>query len=254
MNPEEITQKNLGELFSDLLGRGRFETNQWDVLMGSQRRGAAYRRLAEALGPRYERATLESYRIYDGDDADGGRMTQRHCKDAVENFCATMPERLRDGGGLVFFGRPGTGKDHFMAACMYWAILRHGWTVEWRDGPMLAQEIREVVGGAGTERELVDRYVEPLILAISDPVPPKGDASQWVTDTLQRIVDRRYRAQKSTWATVNVHDGAELERRLAAPLVDRLRHGSLCLSCVWDSYRTRSCDDHRATTRRRGER
>ena len=69
-------------------------------------------------------------------------------------------------------------------------------------------------------------------------VPPKGDASQYNADVLMRIVDRRYRDCKPTWLTLNVLDGEEAERRLASPIVDRVRHGSLCLECNWPSYRT----------------
>ncbi len=183
MKPDDLTTGNLAALLSDLLDRDSDKGSPWDLRMTTDNRCAAYRRLATTLGPRYELATLESYEVYD--KPAGDRMTQQQCLSAVRNFCDGMPDNLRDGGGLIFFGRPGTGKDHLMAACMYWAILRHGFTIIWRDGPLLAQEIRENVGSEETERSLIDRYVEPLILALGEPIPEEGAVSPWVTDTLQ---------------------------------------------------------------------
>jgi len=239
MGPEDLTLTKLDELLSKLGDSA--DNDPWTPRLNPPARIRQYRRLAYAVGPRYAKATLNNYQVYDRSNAD--RDSQEQCVEYIRGFCEVMPDCLHNGGGLIFFGRPGTGKDHLMVACMYWATLRHGFSVLWRDGPMLAQEIRDRIGGDESERQLVDRYVEPQILAISDPIPPKGDTSAWVTDTLQRIIDRRYRACKSTWATINVRDGAEAEQRLAPPLVDRLRHGSLCLQCEWESYRGREKGD-----------
>jgi len=148
-----------------------------------------------------------------------------------------MPERLRQGGGLILHGRPGTGKDHLAAACMYWAILKCGWRVEWRDGNLLSMDLRNLVRNQEGEAKIFNQLTRSQILVISDPIPPKGETSQFITDFLQRVVDRRYREERSTWATINVHSGSEAEDRLASPIVDRLRHNSLSLQCEWQSWR-----------------
>ena len=238
MGKRTLTTETMGELLSELLEGGESEDPWAPALIGRESRVRAYRNLAAKLGPRYERATFENYEIYE-QSAKGERMSQAECVERVERFCNDMPDRLQHGGGLVFFGRPGTGKDHLMAACMYWAILKHGWRVLWIDGLTLAERIRGRVGNGEDEASFLNAFLEPQILAISDPIPPKGETSVYVADTLQRIVDRRYRACLSTWATINVHDGREAEQRLAAPVVDRLRHGSLCLQCEWESFRKR---------------
>ena len=76
------------------------------------------------------------------------------------------------------------------------------------------------------------------MLVLSDPVPPKGELSDYSESILYRIVDARYITMKPTWTTMNVASGEEADRRLGAPIVDRLRHGALCLSCDWPSFRT----------------
>ena len=240
MKPHELELSNLGELLSELLGR-REQEDFWSRRLPLAERSGAYLRLAGQLGSRYAQATLDNYEIYDKPKGDVERRAQGDVLEAVRSWAEAIEDHLRGGGGLVLFGRPGTGKDHLLAACLYWSILRHGWTVRWWDGAMLAQEIRSRVGSdRETEKGLVKELSEPQILAISDLVPVKGDTSAWVADTLQRIIDRRYRRGVSTWATINVRDGREAEERLAAPVIDRLRHSSLCLQCDWESYRRRT--------------
>ena len=77
------------------------------------------------------------------------------------------------------------------------------------------------IGVDGDETAFVRDYVKPKILIVSDPIPPKGDASQYNADVLMRIINRRYCEYKPTWFTLNVLDGEEAERRLASPIVDR---------------------------------
>jgi len=189
---------------------------------------------------RYARCEFANYDIYEPEQPQGlKRPSQLEAYNRVRQFAEEMPERLAEGGGLVLFGRPGTGKDHLLVACMFWAILRHGWRVNWVDGSNLYQEARDMIGTKERESDMIAKYTTPPILAISDPIPPKGDTTPYATDVVQRIVDRRYREMKSTWATLNVHDGAEAEGRLASPIIDRLRHNSLCLECNWQSHRER---------------
>lgn len=117
------------------------------------------------------------------------------------------------------------------------AILRHGLTVDWLNGLELYAEIRRLIGNERDEMAFLRPFRKPSILILSDPLPPKGDASPYNADVLMRIIDERYRAMKPTWLTMNVADGDEAERRLASAVVDRVRDGSLCLECNWPSHR-----------------
>lgn len=226
--------------------------NPWLRRLKPERREEYALALAKELGPRYAECNFENYRI--------SCAPQRKVFDQVKAFANDMPKRMRQGGGLVFHGRVGTGKDHLMCAVMAHAIREHGFGVHWVNGLDLFMRIRERIRDGGSEEEFVAEYQEPQILALSDPIPPRGDASPFAVATLQQIVDRRYRDLKSTWATLKVCDGDEASGRLAGPLVDRLRHGSLCLPCDWPTYRkagpTQLTDQHRlrpnfSTARRR---
>ena len=206
---------------------------------------AVYSRLSARLGPRYAECNLENYEVDPTDNVTAkqeDRLSQSEVYQQILLFASTMPDRkdgpLSQGGGLVLYGRPGTGKDHLMAALMFRAVLQIGWEVEWIDGNELAGRARRLVQRGSDDWDFVKEFTKPPILAISDLVRPKGDTSDWVTELLQRIIDRRSRDLKSTWATLNVHSGNEAEERLASPIIDRLRNNSLCLRCDWPTHRT----------------
>ena len=231
------TDKPMDQLLSEVLAR--YETGTFlrpvDVRTPERERVRYYRDVAKQLGPRYAECTLDNFDIYEE------KATERPSQGAVlaeiRRFAADMPKRLGTGGGVVLFGPPGTGKDHLLTALMYEAILRYGWTVKWTSGVGLSMQARELIRTKGSEVKFIKEHQRTFILTISDPVPPKGDASQYAADLIQRIVDRRYRDLKPTWVTLNVEDGAEAAKRLAGPIVDRLRHDSLTLECAWPSYR-----------------
>jgi DNA replication protein DnaC len=192
--------------------------------------------LSRKVGHRLAYCSFQTYQVTE--ETAPNRPSQRDVWTQIESFAWDLPARTRIGGGLVLFGRPGCGKDHLAVAAGYVGILQHGYSVQWIHGLELFELARRLIRVDGDETAFVRDFVRPKILIVSDPIPPKGDASQYNADVLMRIVDRRYRESKSTWFTLNVLDGEEAERRLASPIVDRVRHGSLCLECNWPSYRT----------------
>jgi len=191
--------------------------------------------LTSKVGHRLGYASFKSYVV--SEHKATNRPSQAEAAQQVEDFAWNLPEPMKTGGGLVLFGRPGCGKDHLAVAAGYFGILQHGYSVQWIHGLELFEQSRKLIRTDGDESYFVREFVKPKILIVSDPIPPKGDASQYNADVLMRIVDRRYRETRPTWFTLNVLDGEEAERRLASPIVDRVRHGSLCLECNWPSYR-----------------
>lgn len=194
--------------------------------------------LLKKLGPRYRHCSFESYEVYEETAKD--RPSQREVFNQVVALAKNLRVHSLRGGGLVLHGRPGTGKDHLMAALMYTAVLEHGWTVHWANGLELYQEARRVVMGHGSESQFMKRLTTPQILAISDPLPPKGATTEYQTEVVQRILDHRYRHLYPTWCTLNVRTGQEADERLGAPITDRLRHDSLSLRCEWETSRKAS--------------
>lgn len=190
------------------------------------------RRIAEAVGPKYARATVENYQIYD--------KAQANVVSRLKHWLDNLDQEIVDGGGLLLWGTVGTGKDHLMAAAMFHAVLLRRYLLQWIEGTELHQRLRSFTGDYFDERCLASPLRNCQILAISDPIPPGRSLTPRGADILFSILDHRARHGLSTWATLNIGTAQEAEDRAAAALIDRLRHNSLVLKCDWESYRKRS--------------
>lgn len=189
------------------------------------------KRLVRSRGERYADATLESFEIYDSQ--------QTPVINDLRMFCEEMPTRLRNGAGLTLMGRSGTGKDHCQMACMKAAIIAHGLTVEWHDGVRLGESFRHAIS-KGEEHKMITRLCKAQVLAISDPVPARGQLSDYQLAILRQVVDWRYSRSLSTWITTNLEDFEQAKQMLTVPLLERLTHGALELFFNWPSYRMRT--------------
>lgn len=197
----------------------------------SRRRGEAWQSLLSRIGRRYEHVTLDSFEIYD--------EKQRPVLERVREYEARMDAKIAMGRPLVLFGPPGSGKDHLMA-CLMRRAIELDFIVEWKNGMDLYGDVRDSIDSAETrESKMIRDFTAPHVLAISDPLPPKGDISQFQGTTMFRILDGRYRMMKPTWLTMNVKNFQEASERLGASLADRLCDGSTALWCDWASYRRR---------------
>ena len=236
---EPTDPRPIGELLSEmrrqLEATGQLGTSGRPSLVTERDRWNAAAALARKIGERHAGCCFDNYLVTER-FADN-RPSQQEAVEQLRTFATEFPNRMERGGGLVLFGRPGTGKDHLAIAAGYEVILRHGFAVDWINGLELFADIRRLIGRDGDEQEFLRRFLKPSVLIVSDPLPPKSDASAYNADVLFRIFDKRYRDKKSTWLTMNVADGEEAERRLASAIVDRVRDGSLCLECNWPSHR-----------------
>jgi DNA replication protein DnaC len=214
-------------------------------MQDAEARESAAKWLMQSLGPRYRFCTLDNFRCNVEHPTDRKkRAVDREQREevlaAVRTFAADLPDHVQRGEGLLMYGRHGTGKDHLLTALAYTAILEHGWRVRWIDGGVLAQKARDLIGSPhDTEDELIRDFSSPRILYVSDLVPDKGEVKEYVTGVIKRIVDRRYRDLLPTWASLNVRDGPDAERRLSSPIVDRLGERAVKLACNWTSFRAR---------------
>jgi len=161
---------------------------------------------------------------------------QQSVVDLVQQYLIALPDLAKKGKSVLFFGPPGTGKDHLLVAMMKAAVMG-GVDLHWDDGAEMFGKFRDNMRGSESETTMLDRYTRPTILAISDPSPPFGGLTSYQASMFFRIVDRRYRDMKPTWITINVADRAEAEERIGASIVDRLGHDALALPCNWPSFR-----------------
>lgn len=230
--PAKSTSPTLSDALAEFQAKARAgDFSPMRQRLSDSERWKCFTELAQDRGSRYAACTLESFdRGVDGQKIKAWSF--------VNEFCKGMPSVLRVGGGLILHGPEGTGKDHLQFAALTTAIITHGYSAIWRDGLRLQKEIRKSIQD-GTEFEKLRELAAPQILAISDPIPPKGDLTDYGVGTLRDLVDRRYQSGKSTWLTLNVAKLEDAEAFFTPPLLARLRQGSLEVRCNWASYRGR---------------
>jgi DNA replication protein DnaC len=214
-----------------LTAQGLLKPCPFDKRLEGAVRSKQLQRIVERLGVRYSMATLDNFVIYDD--------RQSAVIERIRKFAAGMPGFLKGGGGLLLFGDPGTGKDHIIAALLKIAVAMHGLTVEWFDGGMLFDAFADASCSeeSGALRSLQSRLIEPHVLAISDPQPPKGEMSGAQVRRVRDVIDRRYRDGKSTWLSTNIDRSDDAVALLTEPVMQRLKEGSGQVLCSWPSYR-----------------
>ena len=199
----------------------------------NERRLVNLKRLIDSAGRRYAKCTLKNYLLH----GTGAEMeAQQAIVDQVRRFGRTIVHNVDQGKNLVLFGPPGTGKDH-LAIALSRKACEAGFVVKWTQGMRIFEKRRDGITLGESEKSLVSQYRQPDVLVISDPIPPYGNLNDGQSEFLFRIIDDRYRAMKPIWVTVNTGDGKELAGKIGVQVVDRLRHGALCLDCNWSSYR-----------------
>lgn len=197
-------------------------------------RGKLLKALSDDLGPRYARrvATLAGFeRYHRNQEAVVARMV------VVEK---ELTERTKAGRGLIWFGGVGTGKDHLMASMLYAACDRHLLDARWVNGQELFGAFRDRIDTGKADEAHFKQLERPQILGISDPTPPANEPSAWDLSNLYRLIDRRYRAMRPTWITMNAKSVEDADSRLSDPVFDRLRDGAEIFHCSWPSYRERA--------------
>ena len=192
------------------------------------RRKEASRALAHSLGARYESCRLTNYACPTKAQLDATQALEAACESYADPYTSR---------GIVLYGRPGTGKDHLLSACLQRVAEDWGVTCRWLNGLELYAEVRERIAANETEAALVREYARPDVLAISDPVPPFGAVTDFQATTLLRILDRRYREVRPTWVSLNVANGDEANKRLGAAITDRLRDNAVTIYTDWPSFR-----------------
>lgn len=187
-------------------------------------------RLVRDRGERYAKCRLANYRA--ATDA------QRAALEFLNDYATNIVERISGGVNVLLLGPAGTGKDHLQMGLCWWAVKEFR-SVQWVNGTSLWVRFRQTFGddAVDDEQDVIDELTAPDVLAISDPLPPRGPLTDYQASMLFEVIDSRYSRMKPTWVTLNVASREEAEQRIGAQVVDRLGHGALVVKCNWKSYR-----------------
>lgn len=157
----------------------------------------------------------------------------------VRALAERLPELVKQGESIVWYGTPGTGKDHMMHSLLHIVTGRCGLSARWIPGYRLYARLRATISRSRgeSEWEVLDELTGRNVLAVSDPIPPGADPSSWELNKLFAVIDQRYQNNRPTWLTMNVASEAEAAEKLTTQIWDRLIDRGHRLPCFWPSFR-----------------
>jgi DNA replication protein DnaC len=185
-------------------------------------------RLLSARGDRYRDCTLATFRCDTG--------PQSLAVEKLRAYCQNINEHANEGTGVFLFGPCGTGKDHLAMAIARAFVLQTSHRVEWASGAMLFEQLRDSFDGKRSEGEVMGGYRNAPLLWLSDPVPVKGELTQYQAEALYRLIDARYNARKPTLVTANLGPG-EADGVLGPAIARRLRESTIQVHCNWAPFK-----------------
>ena len=186
------------------------------------------RKFQNLVGERYLSCRFENF--------DCRSQAMRDVRDACAAIAENIGAELDAGRSVVLAGPVGTGKDHLMAA-MLRSVVKASRSCERINGSDLAGQCRDIIGGHTSEAEFLQRWASVDLLALSDPDGTKEKATDYYADWLYRIVDYRYRQQRSVWVTINASTGKEIAARIGERTWDRIQHSATIIRTDWQTHR-----------------
>lgn len=230
---EFVAQNLFRSIWSKCPECARIEREKADAVEAERKRREREERALEMLGRaaiplRFRGRTFASFES----DTDAKRAALTMARDFSESFV----ESKRTGRGLIFSGKPGTGKSHLAAAILQEHIESDVLYATCLD---LIRMIRETWrrDSEKSERDVL-RYLGRLDLLVIDEM-----GVQYGTDGEQTILfdvlDARYRNMRSTILLTN--QGADgLRSYLGDRTFDRLRETCRFVPFEWESYRPKA--------------
>lgn len=183
---------------------------------------------------RYKGWNLSEYEIYAGEP-------QRSARDRTQNMGNRIDKLIRERHNVIWWGSIGTGKDQ-LATWVLRVAASKGHSVRWLPAREFYSQMASAFGDGLSQREVVNEWLRPTVLCLSDPVYLIGWNAKH-GEYLNALIRARYDSGKATWVTCNVaslddKDDEESGHNLFGPDVwDRLRENSVCIPCRWRSHR-----------------
>lgn len=163
---------------------------------------------------------------------------QRKALQIAQMYADKFEDRLKYGGGLVFCGKPGTGKTH-LATAIANQVVRAGRTAVFATVLDVTRSVKSTYNknSERTESEAMSCFTGPHLLVLDEVGVQFGTETEKLI--LFEILNDRYEDVKPTIILSNLPED-QLSDYLGVRVIDRLKEGGgVVVAFEWESYRSR---------------
>lgn len=181
------------------------------------------------IPPRFENCSLKNYEVIN----EGARKALMLATRYTEKWL----DRLAKGGGLIFCGKPGTGKNHLACAIANEIIEQHQAKVLLSTALRIVRDVKTSWNrdSTKTEDELIKFYASQDLLIIDEIGVQFGSEAEKII--LFEIINTRYENRLPTILISNLSVN-ELSDYIGERVLDRMMEGQGAIVAFdWESYR-----------------
>jgi DNA replication protein DnaC len=177
------------------------------------------------LGKRFMNCSFQNFQKRSGSEK---------ALNAAVNFAKNFKQKQETGEGILFYGNPGNGKTHLVAAIVR-EVVRQGYSAIFQPAAELQYRLNATYNDSGeNEAEIMNGLVESDLTVIDDL--GKGKWSEKVEERFYVILDGRYRELRPTVITTNLKL-SDLEKYVGNAVMDRLKEMCVFVLNSAKSYR-----------------